>query len=688
MSKRIALISDHASPLAVLGGVDSGGQNVYVAHLAKNLVELGYEIDIFTRCDDAELPEVVDTSDGYRVINVPAGPRQFVPKEQLLQHMPAFTDFLGQYCRRRNYHLLHANFFMSGLVAAELKKRLGLPFIITFHALGRVRRIHQGQDDGFADERFAIEDRIVAEADCIIAECPQDEEDLLQHYNADPNKITIIPAGFDPLEFGPVNKTLARIVLGLPMTERLILQLGRMVPRKGVETVIRGLACLHENHQIPARLIVVGGESEWPDPDLTPEIGRLQTIAEEIDIFQYVTFVGRRERDVLKYYYSAADLFVSVPWYEPFGMTPVEAMACGTPVIGANVGGIKYTVKDGETGYLIPPRDPQILGDYLAHCFRKPRTLQRLGQQALRRVNEEFTWQGIAKAVAAVAETTISSRVDEPLSVARRPTATASRRPSPAVVANGHDRERALQLVDDAFAGYLKTIKHARQQLPEPIFDAAQAISACFRQDGKVLLCGDGAGALHAEQTAAWLIGRFKKRNRLGLPALALTGVSAPTNGDSGFFARQVRVLGKPGDLLIGISAGDCSQSLVEAFAAARRRHLGSIALIARASDDLTDSPTQGAERQRADINIVLPSAPPARVEETQLFLLHLIGELVQELLQGQAALAEPGSVATNGSALVKLPSWNGANGSPSAIIEQSLVRQDAERQPLASRES
>src|SRR5690554_3842052 len=151
MSKRIALISDHASPLAVLGGVDSGGQNVYVAHLAKNLVEIGYEIDVFTRCDDAELPEIVDVGDGYRVINVPAGPRQFVAKEQLLQYMPAFTDFMEQYFRRHKYDLIHANFFMSGLVAAELKKRLGVPFIITFHALGRVRRIHQGKDDGFAD---------------------------------------------------------------------------------------------------------------------------------------------------------------------------------------------------------------------------------------------------------------------------------------------------------------------------------------------------------------------------------------------------------------------------------------------------------------------------------------------------------------------------------------------------------
>ena len=404
MQKRIALISEHASPLAVLGGVDSGGQNVYVTQVARHLAAQGYQTDVFTRRDDAELPEVVPCSHNFRVINVPAGPPTFIHKEELLQHMPAFTSFVEEQCRRNRYDLLHANFFMSGLVAADIKERLNIPFVITFHALGRVRRLHQGTDDHFADERFDIEARIVAEADQIIAECPQDEEDLIQLYQADPHKITIIPAGFDPDEFEPLDKALARNALGLPLNERLILQLGRMVPRKGVDTVIRGLSWLHRHHHIPARLLVVGGESEWPDPALTPEIGRLQAIADEEGISDYVTFVGRRKRELLKYYYSAADVFVSVPWYEPFGMTPVEAMACATPVIGAAVGGIKFTVKDSETGFLIPPKNHQILGEYLALVFRKPEILNRMSEQAVSRVNQEFTWPVVTKAIARLYE--------------------------------------------------------------------------------------------------------------------------------------------------------------------------------------------------------------------------------------------------------------------------------------------
>jgi glycosyltransferase involved in cell wall biosynthesis len=402
MTKRVAIISDHASPLALIGGVDSGGQNVYVSQIARQLPDSGYEVDVFTRRDDPDVPDIVPWQDGVRIIHVPAGPASFVPKEALLPYMADFTRFLIHHCRSRPYDAMHANFWMSGLVAADVKKQLGIPFVITFHALGRIRRIHQGNNDKFPDDRFAVEDRIVAEADRIIAECPQEKEDLIQYYQADPKKIALVPCGFDPDELALTNKSLARLALGFSPEERLILQLGRMVPRKGVANVIRGLARLIHDHQIPARLIIVGGESEAPDPDLTPEIGRLQAIAAEEGVTGQVTFVGRREREVLKYYYNAADLFVSTPWYEPFGITPVEAMACGTPVIGARVGGIKFTVTDGETGYLVPPREPEALADRLAHLFENPDLLARMGEAGIKRVNTYFTWSKVASSIASL----------------------------------------------------------------------------------------------------------------------------------------------------------------------------------------------------------------------------------------------------------------------------------------------
>ncbi|MFL5682662.1 MAG: glycosyltransferase, partial [Chloroflexota bacterium] len=237
MSRRIAMISEHASPLATLGGVDAGGQNVYVAQVARRLAALGDRVDVFTRRDDPDLPPVVDLAPGVRVIHVPAGPPEPVAKEDLLPLMEEFTAWMTARLRRSSYDVIHANFFYSGLVAADLKASLGLPFVVTFHALGRVRRQFQGDTDRFADERFAIEERIVAEADRILAECPQDEEDLIRLYNADHERIAMIPCGYDPGEFSPMSRPLARMDLGLDPTEPILLQLGRMVPRKGVDNV-------------------------------------------------------------------------------------------------------------------------------------------------------------------------------------------------------------------------------------------------------------------------------------------------------------------------------------------------------------------------------------------------------------------------------------------------------------------
>jgi D-inositol-3-phosphate glycosyltransferase len=412
MTKRIAFISEHASPLSMLGGVDSGGQNVYVAQVTRHLVASGYQVDVFTRRDSEHLPEIVERGDGVRVVHVPAGPATYVRKEELLPYMNQFTDYILGYCKHQPYDLVHANFWMSGLVAADLKRALGMPFVITFHALGRVRRLYQREADQFPDERFAIEDRIVAETDAIQAECPQEAADLIQLYNADPAKVHIIPGGFDPDEFWPIDKAVARAKLGLPSEEYIILQLGRMVPRKGVDTVVRGFAHFVKPHRIPARLLIVGGESDDPDPRVTPEIGRLQAIAVEEGIADQVMFIGRRGREALKHYYSAADLFVTVPWYEPFGVTPLEAMACGTPVIGSNVGGIKWTVVNGETGYLIPPNDPGALGERLAHLYQHPELLSTFSRQAIKRANNFFTWQKVAGAVAALYEEILNA--DQP----------------------------------------------------------------------------------------------------------------------------------------------------------------------------------------------------------------------------------------------------------------------------------
>lgn len=393
---RVALVSEHASPLAVLGGVDSGGQNLYVGQVARHLARAGHEVDVFTRRDAPGLPDVVSWGEGVRIVHVTAGPAAYVRKEDLLPYMGEFTAHLLRRCAGRRYDLIHANFFMSALAAADVKRELATPFVVTFHALGRVRRLHQKGADTFPEERLAVEDRVVSEADQIIAECPQDLEDLTRLYAADRARVTVVPCGFDPSEFWPVPKAEARAALGLRADERVVLQLGRMVPRKGVETVVRALARLRRDHGVAARLLVVGGESDRPDPAITPEIGRLQAVAAEEGVADAVTFVGRRDRSVLRNYYGAADVFVSTPWYEPFGITPVEAMACGTPVVGSNVGGIKSTVADGRTGFLVPPDDPVALAGRLAYLYQHPHVLEDFGRRAVRRANDLYTWERVA----------------------------------------------------------------------------------------------------------------------------------------------------------------------------------------------------------------------------------------------------------------------------------------------------
>jgi glycosyltransferase involved in cell wall biosynthesis len=358
---------------------------------------------VFTRRDDARLDSIVHLQRNVRVINVLAGPPRSVPKEKLLGYMPEFAAPLASHCgpNRPRYDLVHANFFMSGLAAMHLRQRFQIPFVITFHALGKVRRLHQGEADAFPRERDAIETLLANTADRVIAECPQDRDDLVSHYGADANRIDIVPCGFDPGEFGPGTARL-RAKLGIGADEFVVLQLGRLVPRKGIDNVVRGIAALKDDYGIRARLLVVGGESDEPDPVKTPEIGRLQAIALECGVAEQVMFTGRCPRSELRDYYCAADVFVTTPWYEPFGITPLEAMACGRPVIGAAVGGIKHTVRDAVTGYLVPPHDPATLAERLARFHRNPELARAFGRAGIRLVRSSFTWRNVAMQLARV----------------------------------------------------------------------------------------------------------------------------------------------------------------------------------------------------------------------------------------------------------------------------------------------
>jgi glycosyltransferase involved in cell wall biosynthesis len=397
--RRIAIVSEHASPLALAGSVDSGGQNIYVAQIARHFARVGHQVDVFTRADSPFLPTEMNWEDNVRVIHVPAGPARAIPKEQLLPYMGAFGDFLTRYfaSRAQPYDIVHANFFMSALAALPAARACGIPFAVTFHALGRVRRKFQKEADLFPESRFDIEDDIIAQADRIIAECPQDRSDMIELYNADAGRISVVPCGYDPAEMKPMDRARARAELGWNDDTFTVLQLGRMVPRKGVDNVIRAVSRLRQVHGVDARLCVVGGNSREPSEQATPELARLRAIAREENVLAHVEFTGRRDRLQLRAYYCASDVFVTTPWYEPFGITPVEAMACARPVVGADTGGIRYSVRDGHTGWLVPSKDPDALAQRLALLARDDLLCRRMGEAGLRRARDRFTWQRVSR---------------------------------------------------------------------------------------------------------------------------------------------------------------------------------------------------------------------------------------------------------------------------------------------------
>ena len=396
----IALISEHASPLAAPGSIE-GGQDVYVANLARELALAGARVDIFTRRDSPAQAQVVQLDDKVRLIHVPAGPAQHVPKEQLFPWMDAFARFVIRFARRlaSPYDIVHANFFLSGMVAQQLKLALGIPYVITFHALGDARRLGQRTADAFPPERTRIEAALMRQADGIIAECAQDRLDIEQLYGAPSSRIAIAPRGFAPDEFWPVPRTAARAQLGLDPGRFTVLQLGRLVARKGVDTVIQGLATLRERHGVDADLLLVGGGADGSE---YPELARLSALAYQLGIDGHVRFVGQQPRAALRLWYGAADVFVTTPWYEPFGITPVEAMACARPVIGSEVGGIKSTVVDGLTGFLIPSRDPRALAERLALLHADPALGMRMGVEGLVRAWRHYTWRAVAQQACAV----------------------------------------------------------------------------------------------------------------------------------------------------------------------------------------------------------------------------------------------------------------------------------------------
>jgi D-inositol-3-phosphate glycosyltransferase len=397
--RRVAMISYHTSPLASLGGRDTGGMNVYVRQLSRELGQRGFLVDVFTRRQEPSIPDVVQADENVRVVHLSAGPPRPIEKARLHQHLGEFEENLLRFAaveggREPAYDLLHSHYWLSGSVALRLQKRWEIPHVTMFHTLGEVKNRARVTEHE-APLRIRVERQLAVEADRIVCASQHERHLLARLYDADPDQIAVVPCGVDLDLFQPQDKETSRRALGLS-DERIILFVGRIEPLKGIDILINAVAQLAEESDF--YVLIVGG-----DKRSRRQVSHLQELASDLGIGERVCFLGAVDHEKLPLYYNAADVCVVPSYYESFGLVALEAMACGTPVVASRVGGLTGTVKDGETGYLISWRCPEPFAERL-ELLLDNETLRRHFGEAAREVVERYRWANVAEAVVGLYE--------------------------------------------------------------------------------------------------------------------------------------------------------------------------------------------------------------------------------------------------------------------------------------------
>ena len=381
----LAVLSLHSSPLAQPGKGDSGGMNVYVRELAASLAQAGVGTTVYVRRWADDLPEEVVVEPGFRVVHLDAGPPE-LPKEHLPDTVEAFTRALVGRLGRDPVDVIHANYWLSGVVGHRVKHRLDLPLVSTFHTLARVKA---ETGDPEPDRRVDAETDVIGCSDVILANSVEEVSQLQRLYGADPARIEVVAPGVEHAFFSPGDQGGARRAVRLDADAPVLLFVGRIQPLKGLPVAVEALAALHRPE---ARLAVVGGPS---GPDGDAELARVEALAASLGVSEQIRYVEPQPHHLLSTWYRAADAVLVPSRSESFGLVALEAAACGTPVVAAAVGGLRTLVEHGRTGLLVDGRDPLAFAAATASVLDRPDLARRLGQAAADRALR-YTWSTAA----------------------------------------------------------------------------------------------------------------------------------------------------------------------------------------------------------------------------------------------------------------------------------------------------
>jgi D-inositol-3-phosphate glycosyltransferase len=386
---RIAMLSYHTCPLATLGGKDTGGMNVYVRDLSRELGRRGVGVDVFTRSQDVHTPHVLhDLGYGNRVVHIPAGPETAIDKQEMVEYIDEFVSRILDFAQVKGieYSLIHSHYWLSGLAGLKLREAWDIPLIQMFHTLAVMKeRVARTPEETKSDLRVEAEARLLNKADRIVAATRAELAQIQWLYKADTSNVVVIPPGVDTSYFYQIQEDEAREFIGLPGDNSIVLFVGRIEPLKGIDTLIEAVAILQEESVLEAHpicLMIIGGTPDASPEVMSAEMKRLQTLCESYGIGDLVLFLGKRDQDTLQYYYSAAYVVVVPSHYESFGLVALEAMACGTPVVASETGGLAYLVRDGETGFHVPAADAKALADRLQALFLDKSLREKMGKQA------------------------------------------------------------------------------------------------------------------------------------------------------------------------------------------------------------------------------------------------------------------------------------------------------------------